>query len=206
MFLEALSIKVIGSLTSDLLKRAAEQTHTPVGSAIAKTVERFPQVEGLKKTLEQWLVSQRAREILEQYAKGLKGFDDIKIEVLAEALTAETQFFPRGESTPTAQEIVSGFLAEIRTQYLKTPELGLPHIANRVEDLARSSAAGLDVLIAGMEDVKDRLSAGSGPSGENTLDSLIDEAKGHLEKYRYDLAEDRSTRLRLHSWDRLSPR
>ncbi len=205
VFAASLSINILSNLTYDLLKRARGRACIPVDSAITKTVEVFPQLEGLKGTLEQWLVSPTVRRVLEKYTKGLKGLDDVKIDSLAETLIGETQFFLPEEAAPTAREIVSTFLAEVRDEYLKTPELGLPLIANRVEEVARS-AAGVNVLMARLEEVKARLPAAAGLSGESAFDSQLDEAKGDLEKYHYDLAEDKCDRLRRHSWHLLNPR
>jgi tetratricopeptide (TPR) repeat protein len=177
-----------------------------VDSAIARTVEVFPQVEGLRTTVEQWLVSQGVSEVLDEYTKGLKGLDDLKIEFLAEALLRKTQFFVPEGAEATAREIVSRFLAEVRSEYLKIPELGLQLIANRVEEGSARSAAAFDVLAAGLDEVKARLPVEASVSDAGAFDSQIDEARRHLEKYEYELAEHVCIRLRQRNWDGLNAR
>ena len=162
----------------------------------------FPQVEGLKNTLEQWVVSPTVREVLDEYTKGLRGVDEVKIEPLAETLIKDTQSFLPERDVGTAQGIVSTFLCEARHEYLKTPELGLPFIANRVEEVVRSTA-GINVQLAGLEAT---LPSAAGHTAERAFDLQLDEAKSDPEKYHYDLAEDKCERLRRYSWHVLNPR
>ncbi|HXJ92484.1 MAG TPA: hypothetical protein VMT20_06335 [Terriglobia bacterium] len=203
--ISALSINIVSSLATDLLKRATGASITPVDSAIARTVDFFPRIEGLKGTLEQWLASPGVSEVLDEYTKGLAGFEDLKVEFLAEILLRKTHFFLAEGAEPTAEDIVSRFLNEVRDEYLKTPALGLRLVANRIEESAARSAGAFDTLRAGLEEVKARLPVE--PFGEaSVFDMQIDEARDHLEKHEYDLAEDRCIKIRQRNWDRLTSR
>jgi len=53
----AISLNVLSNFLYDLVKRAKGSTISPVDVAIARTAESFPDIEGLKATLDQWLLS-----------------------------------------------------------------------------------------------------------------------------------------------------
>jgi tetratricopeptide (TPR) repeat protein len=197
-----LSIRILNGFASDLLRRARGAPCTPIDTAIAATAERFPEIEDLKTTLEQWLVSPTVVKELEEYAKGLKGLDEVKVQLLAEILLKNTQFWLPTDSRAAAQEIVSTFLAQARDEYLKRPEFGIPHIAARVEEGISRIAA----VTAGLGEVQGRLPPTPSVSAADGIDPRIDEAKGHIEKYEYDLAEHICIKLRQHSWDGLTAR
>jgi len=205
-FVASFSIKILSNLAYDLLKRARGAACAPVDRAIGRTVELFREIEGLKRTLEQWLASPAVNEVLEEYTKGFKGFDDVRIDFLGETLLANTQFFLPDSARVTAQEIVSRFLAEVLNEYLATPELAPRIIVNRLEMGFARCATDFNALSAGLEEVKARLPAAAGVSDGGAFDSQINEAKRHLEKYEYELAEHVCMRLRECNWDRLNAR
>ena len=68
----AVSLNVLASLLYDLLKRAKGSSNLlPVDVAITRTVEFFPNIEGLKTTLDQWLLSPDVSKTLEEFTKGV---------------------------------------------------------------------------------------------------------------------------------------
>jgi tetratricopeptide (TPR) repeat protein len=136
---EPIPLNVFGNLTTDLIKRLAKNPYAPIDNAIARTSAAFPQYEGLPATLREWLNSLKVAKALTQYVEGRRGRKDISLKRLAAVLTRHTQFYlPNGTEAAT-RKIVSRFLVEIRTEYLKLPERGLPHIANRLEILRAES-------------------------------------------------------------------
>ena len=193
----AISLNVLSNFLYDLVKRAKGSTISPVDVAIARTTESFPDIEGLKATLDQWLLSPDVTNTLDEYTKGLTGSGDLKIPVLAATLVERTRFFlpDRGE---TARQIISKFFSEVREQYLRIPELGLPMLGNRLE-------AGFSSVLSSLEDAKTQGSLRPSIS-DNGLDAQIDEAKSHLQRYDYELARHACENLRERRWDQLGPR
>lgn len=204
--LATLSINILSNFLSDLLKRSRGNVCTPVDSAIARTAGMFPQVEGLKGTLEEWLLSPTVTKVLDQYTKGLTGVDDVKVELLAEDMTSNTRFFFPGEAEAIAAKIVSTFLTEVRDEYLKIPELALRIIANRVEENSVRSAVVLNGLTESLGEMKARLQPAATTHDGPGFDAQIDEARGYLQAYDYDLAEHACDKLRRHNWDLLNSR
>lgn len=209
MVMTTISMGVVSNLAYDLLKRARGKACTPIENAVTRTVGAFPNAEGLKETLEEWLASPSVSECLQEYVKGLKGLDDIRVERLAQVLTNNTRFFlPDGAagSASEPQRIVSDFLTRVREEYLRSPNLGLTLVANRLQDHSAQSMAALNDITAGLEEVKARLPITPGPGSGALFDSQLDEAKGHLEKFEYELAWHICDKLRRHNWDELSYR
>lgn len=204
--IESIAVNILSSLAYDLLKRTRGATIAAVDAAILRTAESFPGIEDLETALEQWLVSPEVISALEPFAKGLTGLDEIRIDVLAETFVKNTQFYLPDGAEATAQQIVSRFFSELREQYLKVPETGIPFVANLVEESDRRSEAGRQQVMAAIEGLKanprhaDSTITGSG------FDARIDEANTHLQKYEYDLATHDCDKLRRHSWDALSAR
>jgi len=202
----AISLNVLSNVLYDLLKRAKGSSGlSPVDAAIARTVASFPTIEGLKTTLDEWLVSPGVTKTLDDFTKGLSGPRELRIDVLADALIERTRFFlPDGGET--ARQIISTFLLEVRDQYLRIPELALPMLGNRMEAGFRDTSAGIDSLMASLEDVKVRGLIRPAITDGSGFDSQIDEAKSHLQQYDYELAQNTCERLRQRRWDELSPR
>jgi hypothetical protein len=138
-FLGKITLGVLGNLTADLLEWLAKKPCVPIDNAIASTAAAFPQYEGLPATLRQWLSSLAVAKVLAKCVEGRQGREEIHLEELVDALMRDTQFFLPGGARKAAQEIVSRFLVEIREEYLKVPERGIPHVANRLEILRAES-------------------------------------------------------------------
>jgi hypothetical protein len=130
---------VLGNLTTDLIKRLAKNPYAPIDNAIAGTAKAFPRYEGLSTTLREWLGSLAVAKALTEYVEGRQGRDEVNLEELVGVLVRNTQFFVPVSAKVAAREIVSRFLVEIRDEYLKIPERGIPHIANRLEVLRAES-------------------------------------------------------------------
>ena len=198
-FAAAVGIKVLINLVYDLAARTFQGSRpSPIEAAIANTVEKFRQIEGLKQTLEEWLGSAGVLDELNKYAKGLKGYDPIRIDALSVALVRDTQFFLPDGADAAAHEIVAAFFSEIREQYLKVPELAMPHIANRIEEQNTIIQAGFGSLQSGLRELRD--------TAADALDLQIDEAKDHLERHEYEIAREALKRLRQAKWDQMSAR
>jgi tetratricopeptide (TPR) repeat protein len=202
----SVSIKILTNFVHDLLRRIGGTPAAPIDIAITKTVERFPNVEGLKGTLEEWLASTGVITILEEYAKGLKGFDPVKVDALSATLLRDTRFFLADGADAVAHDIVSWFLAAMREQYLMTPELGIAHVANRVEDVINVSTKGFETLKTDLQALRDALPDLLPDVGVNGPDLQIDRARDHLQRHELELAKQACERLRQSSWDRLNSR
>ena len=179
----SLSINVLSNFLHDLLKYAKGKRPEPLAIAIRETVERFPQIEGLKETLEQWMRAPGVAATLQEHAKGLRGYDPIKVDVISAALVDSTQFYLPEGAVATAHEIVSWFLQRIREQYLVRPELAGLHIANRVEDIH----SRLDSLAL---DLQERIPNSLSDAPATGFDTQIDQAREHIQRHDYDLARD----------------
>jgi hypothetical protein len=173
----SIAINVISNFISDLLKGLGGSRSSPIEVAISATVEKFPAIEGLRVTLEQWLQSPGVRSAVEEYAKGLKGFDPVRIDALSESLLQNTQFFLPDGDQEAAYEIVVRFFSEIRKQYLSIPELGIPHVANRLEEGISSSAAGFASLKSEVRGL-----------ARDSLGQQIDDARDHLQRHEHEMA------------------
>ena len=110
----------------------------------------------------------------------------------------DTQFFLLDGADAAAHEIVASFFSEIREQYLKVPELAMPHIANRIEEQNTIIRAGFGSLQSGLRELRD--------TATDTLDLKIDEAKDHLERHEYEIARETIKKLRQAKWDQMSAR
>ena len=119
-----IAINILSSFLYDLRKRIKGGTRSQIDIAVAKTVESFPTIEGLKQTLEEWITSPGIIGILEYYSKGLKGFDPIRFDALSRGFTQATEFFLAEDTEHTGRQVVSRFLQELRDQYLQAPETG----------------------------------------------------------------------------------
>lgn len=197
----SISINILSNFSSDLLKHMHGARSSPVDSAIANTVEFFPRIEGLKTTLEQWLRSPGVVSAIGEYSKGLKGVDSIRVDALSETLIQNTQFYLPDNAEAAANAIVARFLVEIREQYLGIPELAIPHVANRVEEAISISKAGFESLTSEVRELGRARDA-----DETALDSQIDEARDHLQRNEYEVAQQMCMQLRSRSWDRMSAR
>ena len=102
-----ISTSALGNFAYDLVKWAGGSGSTPIDAAIAQTVQAFPQFEGLETTFRQWLRSPEVTGSLNQYVRGVKGLDEIRLDVPADALVESTQFFVANGSDAVAREIVS---------------------------------------------------------------------------------------------------
>jgi tetratricopeptide (TPR) repeat protein len=191
----SIAINLFSNFVSDLLKRGEGSRSSPIKGAITSTVEKFPDIEGLGLTLEQWLHSPAVRNALEEYAKGLTGFDPVRIDALSRTLVQNTQFYLPDGAEATAREIVSRFFSEIREQYLTIPELGISHLANRLEE-------GISISVAGFESLKSEV----GELAGDVLERQIDEARDHLQRHEDDIARQICEKLRQGTWDRLNAR
>ena len=198
----SISINVVSNLIYDLAKSARGTGIAPLDAALARTVDTFPEVEGLKHTLRQWLLSPGVLDALEAYAKGLRGLEPIKINVLAATLIRNTQFFMPESTETTAQEIVFAFFSEIRAQYLMEPKLAMQHVANRIEEGISVSEAGFDALRSDVRELKDSLPSVAGGSVASFIDLQIDEGREHLRRHEHDLARQAWEKLRKNNWDR----
>jgi len=197
----SVSINILSNLLTDLLKSVQGSRSSPIERAITSTVEKFPGIEGLKITLEQWLHSPGVLGALEEYAKGLNGFDPIKIDALSRTLVKSTQFFLPDNAEAVAREVVSQFFSEIRAQYLAIPELAIPHLANRLEEGISISRAGFESLKSEVEELRD-----SHDAIGSALDFQIDTARDRLQRNEYDVARQICEDLRQRSWDRMDAR
>lgn len=75
-----ISIGILTNLLYELGKRPfAPSKSSPLHLAMVHTVGTVPEFEGLRTTLEQWLLSTGVRSSLEAYANGTKGLDDLRI-------------------------------------------------------------------------------------------------------------------------------
>jgi len=201
----AISLNVLSSFLYDLLRRARGSSASLVDQAAARTAESFPDIEGLKTTLGEWLISPDVAKTLDEYTNGIAGQGDINIDVLTNVLIEKTRFFlpDRGDR---ARQIIARLLSEIRIQYLRTPERALPIIGNRLEEGLRQTAAGFESVLASLEDAKSRGALAPAAGDQSGLDAQIDEAKDHLDRYNYELARHACQGLRRRHWDQLSPR
>lgn len=189
------AINVLSNFLSGLLKGVGGTRSSPIEVAISTTVEKFPEVEGLRVTLEQWLQSPGVRSAVEEYAKGLKGFDPVRVDALSESLLQNTQFFLPDGDQQAAHDIVVRFFSEIREQYLSIPELGIPHVASRLEEEISISAAGFESLKCEVRGL-----------ARDSLDQQIDEARDRLQRHEHEMARGICETLRQGSWDRLDAR
>jgi hypothetical protein len=74
-FAAAVGINVLSNFVYDLAARTFPGSRpSRIEAAIANTVEKFQQIEGLKQTLEEWLGSPGVLDESNRYAKGLKGY------------------------------------------------------------------------------------------------------------------------------------
>lgn len=194
-----IAINILSSFLYDLRKRIKGGTRSQIDIAVAKTVESFPTIEGLKQTLEEWITSPGIIGILEYYSKGLKGFDPIRFDALSRGFTQATEFFLAEDTEHTGRQVVSRFLQELRDQYLQAPETGIPHVSNRVEENIAISKASLGILQMTAERV-----AASEPTG--AIDSEIDEVRDCVGRREYDLARKLSERIRQRSWHFINAR
>jgi len=198
-FSAAVGINVLSNFVYDLAARTFQRSRpSPIEVAIANTVEKFRQIEGLKQTLEEWLGSPGVLDELFKYAKGLKGYDPVRIGALSMALVRDTQFFLPDGADAAAHEIVASFFSEIREQYLRVPELAMPHIANRIEEQSTIIRAGFGSLQSGLREFRE--------TAMDALDLQIDEAKDYLERHEYEIAREALKRLRQAKWDQMTAR
>jgi tetratricopeptide (TPR) repeat protein len=93
---------------------------------------------------------------------------------------------------------VASLFSEIREQYLRTPELAIPHIANRIEEQNTIIHAGFGSLQSGLRELRD--------TAADALDLQIDEAKDRLERHEYEVAREALKKLRQAKWGQMSAR
>jgi hypothetical protein len=139
---------ILGNLANDLIKRLPKNPYAPIDNTIARTAAAFPQYEGLCRTLREWLGSLAVARALTKYVEGRLGRGEVDLEELVDVLIRDAQFYLPDGAEAAASEIISRFLVEIRDQYLKLPQRGIPHIANRLEILRAESWEQFDELIA----------------------------------------------------------
>ena len=152
--MDAITIGVLGNLATDLVtwvaKNVAKKPGGPINKAIAKTAEAFPRYEDLSTTIQQWLESPNVIKVLYFYLKGLSDQESQGLEPLAEAFLSDTQFFLPDGGKEAARKIILQFLVQVRDEYLSVPALGLPYVANRVQEvltLIRTHFEGLNFPI-----------------------------------------------------------
>ena len=152
--MDPITIGVLGNLATDLItwvaKNVAEKPGGPIDKAIAKTAEAFPEYEDLSTTIRQWLESPDVIKVLYLYLKGLSDQEILGLEPLTEAFLTDTQFFLPNGGKEAARKIISQFLVQVHDEYLSIPTLGLPYVANRVQEVLtviRTHFEGLNLPI-----------------------------------------------------------
>lgn len=131
--ISTIALSVLGNLATDLVRWSAKQKVDAIQDAIDSTTDTFTAIEGLSKTLSEWLTNPRVLDVLSTFVQGQIGPAEVPIQDLASALINQTQFYLPGHATPTAEKIILRFISKLRAAYLANHQTSGLYIANRQE-------------------------------------------------------------------------
>jgi tetratricopeptide (TPR) repeat protein len=165
-----IALSVLGNFTTDLIRWLAGSQVSKIDEAIQSAADAFPAIEGLSKTLGEWLHDERVGKVLASYVQGEVGQKDIPVEDLVAVLLERTQFYVPDHAAAVARKIISTFVVKIRAIYLADPKIAGLHIANRLEAQSATVNAQHESLQRSIETF-----GGLKPSLERQFNSAVKE-------------------------------
>ena len=184
----SIALSILGNLATDLVRSAAGQQIEPLNEAIQSTANSFPDIDGLRETLQRWLQSPSVAEAIGKYVQGDSTRGELPLATLASDLIEDAGFYLAEHSHATAEKILTTFLAKVRAAYLVSP-IGTLHIANRqeasfdgltqqVQHLTAmvESAGGLKTALqTHFDQATARMESGDYPGAKTLFESLLSE-------------------------------
>jgi len=166
-----IALNILSTFAADLIKWAAGKKVTPLDLALTATANAFPHVNGVEKTLKEWLQQPSVAEQVRKLVEGEESRADLPIDALTASLIEGTRFYyPDDSALP--QQLVATFLTNVRKAYLTDGSGGFLHLANQQE----ATHAKIDDVIAQVQSA-----GGLKPS----LQTHFDEANAKLEAFDY---------------------
>ena len=104
-----IALNVLSNFITDALKWAKGTDIPAITKAITSTELLFPELDGVAKTLRQWLMDSKVAAVLSSYVEGHTGTNDLPIEALVSVLLTKTHFYLPEHSQATAKRIISAF-------------------------------------------------------------------------------------------------
>lgn len=150
--------------------------------ATQATADAFPEFEGLVDALREWRQTDEFTDLLARFLAGERAVVD---ETAVEVFVRRSSFFDAEQTPAKAREVLATFFDHLATAAYSEPQ-GLAVFANRVETQHEETRAQLDLIQAGIDELRQQVPQ-TAPIQESTVARSPKEQAFHA---RIDAARD----------------